>query len=68
MSISSETRLEDLVERHPAARVVLSRYGLGAYGEAAPPRDSVARFAEDRGIPAELLVEELSRVADISRR
>lgn len=28
----------------------------------------MARFAEDRGIPAGLLVEELSRVADISRR
>lgn len=67
MKISGETRLDDLVVRHPAARVVLSRYGLGAYEEADPPRESVVRFAEDRSIPAERLLEELGRVADISR-
>jgi hemerythrin-like domain-containing protein len=68
MNISPGTRLEDLVERYPAARVVLSRYGLDAHEEADPPRESVARFAEDRGIPVERILEELSRVADISRQ
>lgn len=66
MNISRETRLEDLLERYPAARVVLSRYGLDSYEEADSPRESVAQFAEDRSIPAERLLEELGRVVDIS--
>lgn len=68
MKVSSETRLDDLVEHHPAARVVLSRYRLGSYEESEPPRESVAWFAEDRGIPAGRLVEKLGRVAAISRQ
>lgn len=68
MNISRETGLAGLVEHYPAARVVLSRYGLDSYEEADPPRESVARFAEDRSIPAERLLEELGRVVDISRQ
>ncbi len=68
MNITSETLLEDLLERYPAARVVLSRYGLDAYEEADPPRKSVARFAAGRSIPVERLLKELNRVVDISRQ
>ena len=68
MNISRETRWEGLVERHPAARVVLSHYGLDSYEEAEPPRESVAQFAEDRSILAERLLEEFSRVVNISRQ
>ena len=68
MKVSSETRLDDLVEHHPAARIVLSRYRLGSYEESEPPRESVAWFAEDRGIPAGRLFEKLGRVAAISRQ
>ncbi len=68
MNITYETRLEGLVERYPAARVVLSRYGLDSYEEADPPHESVAQFAEDRSIPAERLLEELGRVVDISQQ
>lgn len=65
-SINSETVLEDVLERYPAARVVLSRYGLETYEEAHPPRESVGRFAENRGIPVRRLLEELDRIVDIS--
>lgn len=68
MNISRETRLAGLVERYPAARVVLSRSGLDVYEEADPPRKSVAQFAEARGIPVERLLEDLGRVMDISRQ
>ncbi|CAN5857240.1 hypothetical protein BH23ACT11_BH23ACT11_04740 [soil metagenome] len=68
MNISRETRQAGLVERYPAARVVLSRYGLDSYEEADPPRETVSRFAEDRGIPVERLLEELGRVVEISRQ
>lgn len=47
--INSETPVADVVERCPAAKVVLSRYGLDAYEEADPLRESVSRFAESRG-------------------
>lgn len=67
-SITSETLLEDVLERYAAARVVLSRYGLEAYEEADPPGEPVARFARSRGIPVERLLEELNRVVDISRQ
>lgn len=63
--VLAETPLGE-VEGYPAARVVLSRYGLGAYEEADPPRESVARFAEERGIPVGRLLDELNRVVDIS--
>lgn len=53
---------------YPAAKVVLSRYGLDAHEEADPPRESVGHFAESRGIPAERLLEELNRITDISRQ
>ena len=68
MNISPETRLEDLVGCYPAARVVLSRYGLNAYEEADPPRESVARFAGSRGMPVELLLEELKEAVGISEQ
>ena len=68
MNITSESLLEDLLERYPAAGVVLSRYGLEAYEEADPSCKSVVRFAGDRGIPVERLLEELNRVIDISRQ
>jgi hypothetical protein len=57
MNITRETRLACLVGRYPAARVVLTRYGLDSYEEANPPRESIAQFAEDRGIPAKRLLE-----------
>jgi hemerythrin-like domain-containing protein len=65
-SILPDTPLEDVTGSYPAAKVVLSRYGLDALEEADPPRASVARFAEDRGIPVERLLEELNRVVYIS--
>ena len=68
MNISPEARLEDLLGRYPAARVVLSRYGLDAYEEADPPRESVARFARSRGIPVERLMEELEGAVGISEQ
>lgn len=34
--ITSETPLETVLQRYPAARVVLSRYGLETYGERVP--------------------------------
>jgi hemerythrin-like domain-containing protein len=68
MNISPETRLEDLVERYPAARVVLSRYGLGAHEEADPPRESVAEFAQGRSMPVERLLEELGGAVGISEQ
>ena len=63
-----ETPLEYVVGRHPAAEVVLSRYGLDAYEEAEPSRESIARFAENRGIPAQRLLEELRRATEVSEQ
>lgn len=64
--IASETLVRNIVERYPAAKVMLSRYGFEAYEEADPSRESVARFAENRGIPVERLLKELNRVVNIS--
>lgn len=66
--IAFDTPLEDVVGRYPAAKVVLSRYGLDAYEEADPPRELVGHFAESRGIPVERLLQELNRIVDISRQ
>lgn len=63
-----ETPLEDVVGRYPAAEVVLSRYGLDAYEEADPVSGPVMRFAEDRGIPVERLLEELRRAVEVSEQ
>lgn len=64
--ITADILLEDVIERYPAAKVVLSRYGFDAYEEADPPHQSVSRFADSRKIPVERLLEELNRVVDIS--
>lgn len=68
MNISRETPIADVVGRYPAARVVLSRYGLAAYEEPDPPRESIARFAGSRGIPSERLLDELNRAVDVSEQ
>lgn len=64
--IDAVSLVEEVVGRYPATKVVLSRYGLDAYEEAESSRQSVSRFAEDRGMPVEWLLEELNRVVDIS--
>lgn len=64
--IDAGTLVEEVVDRYPATKVVLSRYGLDAYEEAEPSRQSVSRFAEDRGMPVERILEELNHVVDIS--
>jgi hemerythrin-like domain-containing protein len=68
MNISRDTPIADVVGRYPAARVVLSRYGLGAHEEADPPHESVARFAGSRGIMPEWLLDELNRAVDVSEQ
>lgn len=65
--ITPKASLEDVLGRYPAAGV-LSRYGLDAYEEADPQRESVARFAESSSIPVERLLEELRGAVEISEQ
>ena len=65
-NITSETLLKDVVRRYSAAGVVLSRYGLDSYEEADPSSESLARFAESRGILVEWLLEELKAAVEVS--
>lgn len=65
-NITSESPLAEVISRYPGAKVVLSRYGMGAYEEADPTRESVQEFASSRSIPLGHLLEELNKVAEVS--
>jgi hypothetical protein len=65
-SLSSETMIPDLLDRHPQARHVLDRYGLRGCGGRLGPVESLGFFAATHGVDEDLLLSELE--AAVRRR
>lgn len=62
-----DTPLPELLQRHPAARAVLDRYGLRCCEAAQGPEGSIRFFARAHGVPEEQLLRELQAAAAASR-
>ncbi len=61
--ITAEMFLPEIVERYPATRVVLDRYGLHGCGGPQGPREQLGWFARLHGVPIEKLLGELNQAA-----
>lgn len=61
--ITADMLLPDVVEKYPATRAVLDKYGLKGCGGPTGPREPVAWFARLHGVPLKLLLQELNEVA-----
>lgn len=62
-AITQDMLLPEIVERYPATRAVLDRYGLKGCGGPLGPRESIAWFARMHGVPLEQLLAELNDAA-----
>ncbi len=61
--ITAEIFLPEMVQRYPATRAVLDRYGLQGCGGPQGPRESVSWFARLHGVPVDQLLCELNEAA-----
>jgi uncharacterized protein involved in response to NO len=61
--ITAEMFLPEMVQRYPATRAVLDRYGLHGCGGPQGPREQLGWFARLHGVPIEKLVCELNEAA-----
>ena len=55
--------IPDVIERYPATRAVLDRYGLKGCGGPYGPAEPIGWFARLHGVPLEQLLRELNLVA-----
>lgn len=56
--------IPDVIERYPATRTVLDRYGLKGCGGPSGPAEPIGWFARLHGVPVEQLLRELNQVAN----
>jgi hypothetical protein len=61
--ITADMFLPEIVERFPATRLVLDRYGLHGCGGPKGPREQVSWFARLHGVPLDPLLRELNDAA-----
>jgi len=61
--ITAEMFLPEVVERYPATRAILDRYGLPGCGDPQGPREQLGWFARLHGVPIENLLRELNEAA-----
>jgi len=64
--ITAEMFLPEMVERYPATRAVLDRYGLHGCGGPQGPREQLGWFARLHGVPIDQLLRELNDAANTS--
>lgn len=61
--LTAEMFLPEMVQRYPATRAVLDRYGLHGCGGPQGPREQLGWFARLHGVPIDRLLRELNEAA-----
>lgn len=64
MKITPETSIEEIVEKHPELREVLSKYGIACVVCGEPVWGTLREMASEQGLEVEDLVEELNRIKE----